>query len=136
MFKDFFFFLSVCMQFSDIVSCMYTRNIFSLHVLYLTIVKSTHSQCMIHLRSLVLIEGSIDLCYGIGWKPLSLIMHLLLLISFIFELTDGLSICWEGYLYCCMGGVSFIVHGIVGLFYPEVANCWGSWNSVAHPCWA
>ena len=51
-------------------------------------------------------------------------------------LADGLPVCWESCLYCNMGGCCFIVHGVAGFFHPEMANCWGSWHSIAHPCWS
>lgn len=71
--------------------------------------------------------------FPFDWRTLPLKFKLFLFILIEFW-ADGLSICWEGYLYSCMGGIGFTVHGTVGFLYPEVVNCRGSWNSVAYPC--
>lgn len=51
-------------------------------------------------------------------------------------LTDGLPICWQSCVHCSLGCCGFIIHGVVGVFYPEMAHCWRSWNSFANPCWS
>lgn len=51
-------------------------------------------------------------------------------------LTDGFPICWQSCVHCSLGRCSFIIHGVVGFFYPEMDHCWRSWNSFANPCWS
>lgn len=51
-------------------------------------------------------------------------------------LTDGLPICWQSCVHRSLGCCGFIIYGVVGVFYPEMAHCWRSWNSFANPCWS
>lgn len=71
------------------------------------------------------------LSFIVAFFDLSLILQICVLLF-----VDGVRICRESCIYCSMGCSRFVVHGIAWFFYTEVADSWGSWDSIAHSCWS